>query len=198
MPSPPAMAEVPLFPLKAVLFPGGFLPLRVFERRYLDMVRDCVKQETPFGICLRVGEGDEQLAALGTLAHIIDWHTLEDGLLGIHCRGGQRFHISTARQRDDGLCMGQIATLDEPDPMPMPPEFGVLVTVLDKLMEQVGDWYPDASGADLEDAVYVGYRLSELLPLPLETRQALLEMQDPGQRLAEILKLAATLQESPE
>ena len=112
--------ELPLFPLATVLFPGGKLDMRIFERRYLDMVRDCTRSGTGFGICLivRGREAGEPAipAAYGTVAKIEDFATLPDGLLGITTRGGARFRVESSRVRDSGLIIGKV-TLKDPDPV---------------------------------------------------------------------------------
>ena len=101
-----ALEEVPLFPLNTVLFPGGPLPLRIFETRYTDMVRRCLRTESPFGVLL-IREGVEAGGAaatmqLGTLARIVDFNPMPDGLLGIICRGESRFRVMERwRQADD-------------------------------------------------------------------------------------------------
>src|SRR5262249_28333950 len=107
-----ASNDIPLFPLNTVLFPGGPLSLRVFERRYLDLVRDCARNDSGFGVCLilhgrEVGEPAVP-AAVGTLARIVDFYTLPDGLLGIRASGGERFHVDRTRVRDNGLAHGQV------------------------------------------------------------------------------------------
>src|SRR5215472_14441288 len=103
------MPELALFPLNTVLFPGGALPLRIFETRYLDMVSRCLKEGQGFGVCL-IREGAETGAAkihmAGTLAEIGDWSRGEDSLLHILVRGTRRFRVSALRQQPDGLNLG--------------------------------------------------------------------------------------------
>ena len=110
---------LPLFPLNTVLFPGGPLPLRIFETRYIDMVKDCVKDDAPFGVLL-IREGGETGAAtthtVGTLARITDWYQGSDGLLGVTAIGEQRFRVLSRVRRADGLNVGTVELLpDDPE-----------------------------------------------------------------------------------
>ena len=167
--------RVPLFPLRSPLFPGGLLRLRIFERRYLDMVRDCARDGSVFGVCL-ILDGDRAgapalPAAIGTGAHIVDFHKGDDGLLGIDARGGKRFHVERSGVRDDGLILAQVQwLLDDPE-QPVPAEYGLLATLLQHLLERFGDLPDDASKFD--DAAWVGWRLAELLPLQPAQQQCL-------------------------
>lgn len=171
--------DLPLFPLSTVLYPGGRLDLRIFERRYLDLIRDCTRSGQPFGVCLIVRgheAGEPALpAAFGTTARIEDFSTLPDGLLGIVARGQRRFHVDRTRVRDNGLIVARVA-LAEPEPViAVPPEYGVLTTILQRLAEQVGGELGDAEQARFDDAAWVAFRLAELLPLENEERQQLLQ-----------------------
>lgn len=183
-----ATTELPLFPLSTVLFPGGRLELRIFERRYLDMVRDCMRAGGGFGVCVivRGREAGEPAipAAYGTLARITDFSTLPDGLLGIVAEGTRAFHVERTRVRDTGLVIGDVALREADAPMPVPPEFGVLATILERLAEQLGGELGAADRARFDDAGWVGYRLAEALPLTLEERQCVLQTADPVARLA--------------
>jgi uncharacterized protein len=181
---------LPLFPLATVLFPGGPLALRIFETRYLDLVRECARDGSTFGVCLIVGGREVGApavpAAIGTEARIVDFQTLPDGLLGITCRGGQRFHFARTRVRDNGLLIGEVETLAEEVTVPVPPEFSLLATILERLVEQIGAPFGEARKQDFDDAVWVGYRLAEMLPLEPEERQGLLQLGDPIERLAQL------------
>ena len=196
-------SNLPLFPLRTVLFPEGFLPLRIFEARYVDMVAECMRRSQPFGVVLRMDEsGTEthegdflQLAAMGTLAQIDDFNQLEDGLLGIQCRGLDRFHLRRAWQDETGLHRGEVELMDAMDSQPLPPEFAILGRVLEELLEQIEDWYPEPEPAELQDAEYVSARLSEFLPMPLERRQQLLELNDANDRLEQLLLVMSELQQ---
>lgn len=181
--------ETALFPLNTVLFPGGMLGLRIFEARYLDMVRECARSATPFGICL-IMQGQETggmpalPAAVGTLAHIIDFDTLPDGLLGISVTGAARFRVQKSRVRDNGLVVGEIRRWPEEPEVPVPVELALLPTILERLAEQAGLSWRNGPRERYDDAAWVGFRLAELLPLGDGERQHLLEMTDPLERLA--------------
>jgi len=179
--------EIPLFPLRTVLFPDGFLPLRIFEQRYLNMVRDCARQNSGFGVCL-ISEGEEAVVpvkttSVGTHAQIVDWYTLEDGLLGVSAIGTVRFMTETSWQQEDGLLRARVQILPEPASCPLPEAYALLADVLGRFMEKVGHHYPSWSEEKLQDAVWVGYRLAELLPLAGIEKQHRLEMSDPFERL---------------
>lgn len=191
-------AEIPLFPLHTVLVPGGFLPLQIFEPRYLDMVRDCVRDESGFGVCL-ILEGAEaggvsQHARVGTLARVRDWHTMDNGLLGITTQGHERFAIRTTRMRDNGLMIGAVDWLEEPRPVEIPDECLLLSEIVDRFMDKLSANYPNYDGGKLEDASWVGYRLTELLPLKNLERQGLLELSDPVQRLQRLMEILPRFQ----
>lgn len=178
---------LPLFPLKSVLFPGGRLELRIFEQRYLHMVAECSRSGSGFGVCL-ILQGDEAgapavPAAIGTLARIVDFATLPDGLLGITARGEDSFHVERTRVRDNGLVLGEV-TFRSADPIvPVPPEFGLLATLLDRIAERVGGELGSAVRASFDDSSWVGFRLAEILPLSMPERQQLLQIGDPVERL---------------
>ncbi|MCE5233215.1 MAG: LON peptidase substrate-binding domain-containing protein [Xanthomonadaceae bacterium] len=173
--------------MSAVLFPGGPLQLRIFEPRYLDMVRECARAGQGFGVCLILqgGEvGEPALpAAVGTLARITDFYTLPDGLLGITAEGGARFRVLSTRVRDNGLVHGEVRFWPDEPQLPVPPEHGLLPTILERLVEQLGPHYEDAPRACYDDASWVGFRLAELLPLTHGERQQMLEVTDPLERL---------------
>jgi len=193
-----SIIEIPLFPLRSVLFPGGFLPLRIFEQRYLKMVRDCARNETGFGVCL-IREGEEAVSPvktteIGTHARIVDWYTLEDGLLGVSAVGTVRFVVDTSWQEDDGLFRARVNVLPEPAPHRLPEAYSLLAEVLGRFMEKVGHQYPSWSEDCLEDAVWVGYRLAELLPLAGIEKQHLLELSDPMERLQSLVDVLPRFQ----
>lgn len=185
-----ALTELPLFPLGTVLFPGAPLPLRIFEPRYLDMVRDCAREQRGFGVCLildghEVGE-PALPAAVGTVARITDFHTTEEGLLGILAVGTTRFRVERTRVRSDGLLYGEVALWPDEPVQEVPPEFGLLPAILERLIETLGPHWQDAPRRHYDDASWVGLRMAELLPLANEERQRLLELTDPLARLAEL------------
>lgn len=190
--------EIPLFPLSTVLFPGAELPLRIFEQRYLSMLRECSAEDSGFGVCLML-EGHEAgapalPAAVGTVARMCDFYTLPDGLLGITVTGTERFQVVSSRIRDDGLIRGRVRLWEAEPELPLPAEFGLLATILERLVEQLDGPWKDADQSCYDDATWVGFRLAELLPLPLPERQHLLELTDPMARLADLRDLLPRFQ----
>jgi Lon protease-like protein len=190
--------EIPLFPLRTVLFPGGHLPLRIFEQRYLTMVRDCARNDSGFGVCL-ICEGEEAVSpvkttGVGTYAQIVDWYTLEDGLLGVAATGTIRFMTENTWQEEDGLFRAKVRVLPEPPECAVPEAFSILSEVLGRFMEKLDHQYPDYTPAHLQNAVWVGYRLSELLPLSGIEKQHLLEHTDPIERLQGLINIMPRFQ----
>lgn len=189
---------VPLFPLNTVLFPDGILPLKVFEARYIDMVRDCMKQQRPFGVVL-IKSGAEvgraaQPEAVGCLAEIIEWDMQELGLLMLRTRGGQRFRIRQQRVLPDQRLEAKIEMIAS-DVQTKPDAVHVncaatlkmlIAEVNQKARNEHGAEYasPFSSPAQLDNAGWVANRWSEILPLPLKARQRLMEMTDGQVRLA--------------
>lgn len=178
--------RIPLFPLNTVLFPGGPLTLRIFERRYLDMVCDCMRDNTPFGVAL-IREGKEvgepaQPHPVGTLCHIIDWDQRSDGLLGITVQGERRFLVRSQETGPDKLLIGKVTLLEEIQDIPLPPDYQELRNLLQRILEQIGGAYTKIE-PHFDDAAWVAARLSEILPLPLQVKQMLLELDEPRERL---------------
>jgi uncharacterized protein len=184
------MAEsLPLFPLRTVLFPGGLLPLRIFEPRYIDMIGHCMREGGEFGVVL-VAQGDEvgevtHLAPVGCSARIVDFEQLPDGLLGIMCRGDRRFHLHGRRTQDDGLNIGDIDWLIDGPDVPLGPEHQALGRVLRRVIGEYGDLQRFIQ-PDFDHASWVSYRLAELLPLSKAMQQSMLEMADPMARLEQL------------
>src|SRR4051794_30528695 len=171
--------SLPLFPLHTVLLPGASLGLRVFERRYLDMVGDCGRNGRGFGVCL-ILEGDEAgapatSAAFGTEAVIEDFDTGADGLLNLQVRGARRFRVTRTRVRDNGLVMGDVEWRDADIDDPLRPEHALLATVLQHFLEKAGGEHSKASNACFDDAAWVGWRLAEFLPLDDAQRLTVLQ-----------------------
>ena len=191
--TPSSTHALPLFPLKTVLVPGATLGLRVFEPRYLDLVRECGHDGSGFGICL-ILEGEEAgatttSAAFGTEARIEDFGADAGGLLTLQVRGARRFHVRRTRVRDNGLVVAQVEWCD-PDPDDeLRPEHAVLGMLLRGILEQVGGEHASAPPARFDDAGWVGWRLAELLPLEDAQRQLLLQEDDPHARLDALLAL---------
>lgn len=187
------MTDIPLFPLNAVLFPGGRLPLRIFEQRYMEMAKDCLKTEAPFGVCL-IREGTEvgapaTPASVGSLAHIATWDMAQLGVLQITARGGRRFRILERRVQTDGLARAEVELLPEDTDAQVPEDCATCVRLLEHLIDQQGGLFEPPH--HLDSCSWVGSRLSELLPLPLDARQQLLELSDARLRLERVNALLA-------
>lgn len=193
--------SLPLFPLRTVLFPGGLLPLRIFEARYVDMIGRCMREGIPFGVLwlCEGAEADEvrearesgaaaQLADVGSSARIVDFERLEDGLLGILCRGEQRFRLLRRWVQSDGLHMGEVQWLVDPPQSPLPESRRALGAVLRSVMDEYGDLARHLQ-PDFEEAGWVANRFAELLPLSRAAQQQLLEIDDPLARLEAIAPL---------
>jgi len=183
---------IPVFPLHTVLFPGGLLPLKIFETRYLDMVSECLRQDSGFGVCL-IRQGNEvgQAASaevIGTYARIMDFQQYPDGLLGISVTGQQRFRLVDLQVQPDNLIRGEIIRIQPESACPVPARFQVLKDLFFQLLQQE-KITGIAANEVLEDAVALGYRLAELLPIALQLRQELLELTDPLARLDRLLEL---------
>lgn len=184
------LLEIPLFPLATVLFPAGQLSLRIFEPRYLDLVRECTRHDTGFGVCLilqgrEVGAPAEP-TAIGTIARITDFHSGQDGLLTILAEGGSRFRAVRSRVRADGLLRGDVEILPAEPAEVVPVEFALLQTILERLIETMAPHWRHAPRSAYDDASWLGFRLAELLPLDVTEQQHMLELDDPVQRLAEL------------
>jgi uncharacterized protein len=182
-------AQLALFPLGTVLFPGGPLRLRIFEPRYLDMVRRCLKESRAFGVVL-ILEGEEagaaaSVAATGTNARLVDFDTLPDGLLGIDCLGEQRFRVIRRWQQHDGLNLAEIDYLADDPPCALPAELAHLGELLREVLPRLGERYTHVV-ARYEDAGWVANRWAELLPLTAPEKLQLLELDDPLARLAQV------------
>lgn len=179
-------STITLFPLNTVLFPGGPLPLRIFEPRYLKMVSDCMKNDRPFGVCLIATGREAGEAAVprdhGTLARIEDWNQLPDGHLGITARGGRRFIVRDSRTLASQLVVGDVAVLEDPVHTGIDEEFQPLVEILRKALPQAGPLYEQMQPR-WDDPDWVAYRLAEFLPPDNEFKLELLRANTPQQRL---------------
>lgn len=179
--------KLPLFPLATVLFPDGRLELRIFEARYLDLVRDCLRHEQCFGICLRPAPGSEGQsaapAAVGTEARICDFCTLPDGLLGITVVGERRFHVDRVRVRDNGQMVAEATLWPTPEAQPVPPEYALLVTILERLAEAGDEPLRAADKGRFDDAAWVAQRIAERLPISSDERQQILGTAHPLRQL---------------
>lgn len=186
--------ETPLFPLGTVLFPGGLLPLRIFEQRYLEMAKVCLREGTPFGVCL-ILEGSEvgtpaTHEELGCLARITQWDMQQLGLLQVVAQGGERFRVHAKRIRPDGLILADIELLAEEEDEPLPEKYRACRQLLERIIAEHGERL-FAKPFLLDSSTWVGARLAEVLPLLAATRQKLLELDDSVQRL-EILQRLLT------
>jgi Lon protease-like protein len=192
---------LPLFPLNAVLFPGGVLPLRVFEARYMDMVRDCMKRAAPFGVVL-ITRGAEVGApaateSVGTLARIAAWDMPQLGVLHLRAIGGDRFRITRQDVRADGLQVAEVEAIEPDDDTPLPDAFLACADLLQRIVADTGrataETDAPAEGAvapmpfeppfRFDSSVWIGNRLCELMPVPLRAKQKLMELQDAVSRL---------------
>ncbi|MGB6307237.1 MAG: LON peptidase substrate-binding domain-containing protein [Steroidobacteraceae bacterium] len=177
--------SIALFPLNIVLFPGGALPLRIFETRYVDMVRRCMRGSQSFGVAL-IREGQEVGPAetfdVGTLAKIVDFHQLSDGLLGLSCVGERRFRILSRGRQADGLNLAEVGWLAPEPAVAVPSRHARLSELLKDVLPQLGEVYTGIE-LRLDDAAWVGHRLAEILPIPPTDKQKCLELDDPIERL---------------
>jgi len=178
--------EIPLFPLGTVLFPGGPLPLRIFEARYIDLVRRCLRDDSGFGVVL-IREGVEagglaDTFDVGTYARIVDFSQQPDGLLGISAVGERRFRILERRRARDGLNLADVEWLPDEPHLPLPEELAELAPALDLILTQVGEPYASLERRT-DDAAWVAGRLAEILPIPSGHKQHCLELDDPIERL---------------
>jgi Lon protease-like protein len=197
-----APREIPLFPLNTVLFPEGPLPLRIFEARYIDLVRRCLRENTGFGVVLmregeEAGAGPTATSDVGTYARIVDFSGQPDGLLGIEARGERRFRIVARSRARDGLNFAEVEWLPDEVRAALPEEFAELGPALDYVLSQVGDPY-ESLARRLDDAGWVAGRLAEILPLPAAHKQQCLELDDPVERLRYLRPLFEISTEPPE
>ncbi len=187
----PGSVELPLFPLPMVVFPGGQLELRIFEPRYLDLVRDCTREDRGFGITLLIEDGESgkqpMPAGVGTEARIVDFFSREDGLLGIRVEGRRRFRIESAHARPDLLLVGDVNWHATDPLLKLPAEYVLLATILERIHEHVGSEIGTIDRERYDDASWVGFRLAEAFPLVNAERQLLLQIDDPLQRLDQLM-----------
>ncbi|HWX81310.1 MAG TPA: LON peptidase substrate-binding domain-containing protein [Steroidobacteraceae bacterium] len=188
----PAAASIALFPLNIVLFPDGPLPLRIFETRYVDMVRRCMRGEQQFGVAL-IREGQEvgpaETFEIGTTAKIVDFHQLSDGFLGLSCVGQQRFRIQSRKVQADGLNLAEVDIFFAEPKIALPQHHARLAELLKSVLPQLGEAYAGIE-MRLGDAAWVGYRLAEILPIAAAEKQFCLELEDPIERLDALSPLA--------
>lgn len=187
--------EIPIFPLRTVLYPDGPLPLRIFETRYLDMISRCLRDERGFGVVL-IREGNEtgpsEAHSVGTMAEIVDWYQGSDGLLGVTARGRERFRLLNTRVQPDGLNVGTAEPLELEPAVPLPATYRPLAEILEDVLGDLGRLYEPVERR-YGDATWVGYRFAEILPISLEQKQFCLELEDAVARLELISSLMREL-----
>jgi len=193
--------EVPLFPLNTVLFPGGPLLLRIFEPRYLDMVAERMRSEQPFGVCLiRDGQEAGQPAVpyqVGTFARIVDFQQYEDGLLGITALGEGRFRVRSLRTLPDQLVIGDVEPLSAEPGVSLSVAHANIPELVETLLERTGPLYADVPKR-FDDPTWLGYRLAEVLPIPLARKQGFLELDNATVRLDQIADVLKVMAENAE
>jgi Lon protease-like protein len=197
MSSNPVLADLPLFPLHTVLFPGGHLPLRIFEARYLDMARACLRENSPFGVCL-LKSGNEIASPgepsvpenIGCLAEITQCDVDTFGMLLVQARGTTRFRLLSHRVEPSNLIVGMAQTIGDDAPLQGAEalaKFGACAEVLDRIITTIkardAQDIPFAEPFLLDDPTWVSNRLSEILPIPMRARQKLMEIEDASARI---------------
>jgi Lon protease-like protein len=188
------MKDLPLFPLNTVLFPGGRLPLRIFEQRYMEMAKACLRGEAPFGVCL-IREGREVGTpatphAIGCLARIVEWDMEQLGVLQISARGERRFRVLEQHVQPDGLVRAAVELLAEEGDVDsvVPPACLPCAKLLERLIDRQPALF-EPPPHPLDSSAWVSARLSEILPLPLPVKQELLEIEQGSVRLERLNRL---------
>lgn len=181
--------RLPLFPLSSVVLPGGLSALRLFEPRYLDMVSECLRHDSGFGICLIRHGGEAGEPALpygtGTEVRIVDWDRQPDGLLGITVRGRHKIRVRDLEVESNQLVVARVVALPPEPAEPVPEHCRALVEILRRMLAQL-EPIVRYDEPQWDNASWVGSRLTELLPLPARVRQYLVELDNPGARLEEL------------
>ncbi|MDB5967564.1 MAG: peptidase [Hydrocarboniphaga sp.] len=187
----PRLLEIPIFPLRTVLYPGGRLPLRIFETRYVDMTKSCIGEDEPFGVCL-ILEGAEVgapavPAMIGCTARISEWDVPAPGLFTLNTIGEQPFRIRERFSTPGGLIRALVQIEDPPPAEMLPLRYRFLRQLLEEIIAKIGvQHFPDP--LQLGDAAWVAYRLAEVLPLSSESKLEMLAQRDPAELLALIEK----------
>ena len=173
--------DLPIFPLSSVLFPGGVLPLRIFEPRYMDMVRERMQRDAPFGICLitRGGEVGETAdhESVGCLAHIRGWDMEQLGVLQLRAVGGQRLRVLEREVSANGLIRAKVELLPDDPQMPIPEEMNDCVALIRRIVDELRTREPDperrmiAEPCDFESAAWVANRIAEFMPIPTPAKR---------------------------
>ncbi len=208
MTTQPLLHSLPLFPLGTVLFPGGLLPLRIFEVRYLDMIGKCRKADVPFGVVSltsgsevrKAGAGAESFATVGTLAHIREFESPQSGLLQIESVGTQRFRIRDTQLQKHGLWVAEVEAVADDIAMEIPDDLKHTSTALRRLIDTLEERrraqdesarLPIGEPYRLDDCGWVANRWCELVPMQLELRQRLMTLDSPLMRLELVSDLLA-------
>ncbi len=190
------METIPLFPLNSILFPKGRISLQIFESRYVDMIRQCLKDQTGFGVVL-IETGSEvarlgqklDIHRIGTYSNVVDWNQLPNGLLGITVEGHTTFKIIESWREGNDLCKAEVVFREfdsvDSDPVDVGDQFREYVDLLQGLSKHpaIEELKLDISFENLRE---IAWRLSELLPISNRDKQALLELSDPFDRLEQI------------
>jgi len=181
----PRTLEMPIFPLGSVLFPGGVMPLKIFEQRYMDMAKGCLKNNAAFGICL-IREGSEVglpavPEAVGTMARISEWDMQQLGVLQVRANGEERFRIVDRRVHESGLILGTVETIGA-DNIEDCPEFAPCREFLEKVLSKIGNAHFTGE-PQLDDPSWVSFRITEILPISQTIKQKMLELTDARMRL---------------
>jgi Lon protease-like protein len=188
-PSSTNLNDIAIFPLNLVLFPGGLLPLKIFEQRYVEMTKTCLRDDVPFGVCLirhghEVGTPAEH-EQIGCSARITQWDMPHPGLFHLACVGENAFRVVESRTAKNGLILGRVEWLSRDSEAIEPRHLDACRSLLEALVKRTGEDI-FAGPAAFDDPEWVSYRLSELLPLDGKRKQALLEQRSTGRRLAAI------------
>jgi Lon protease-like protein len=198
-------ASLPIFPLNTVLFPGGALPLRVFEARYMDMIRRAMREGSEFGVCLiskgrEAGDHGVETEEIGCRARIADWNMEQLGVLQIETTGTERFEIVSRHVESDGLLVANVIALEPEPAVPVPAEAAPCQVLLQRIVQRLDDDLAKAAEDDediraplgkpylFDDATWVGNRLSEVLPISLSAKQKLMALTDGPTRLSIVLR----------
>jgi Lon protease-like protein len=180
----PAVRSLPLFPLSTVLFPGGRMPLKIFEQRYLDLAKSCLKDNSSFGVCgIREGSEVGEPAIpyeVGTESRIVEWDMPQPGIFHVIVEGMQRYVARSWETQANGLLVAETETVSAEKPCAIPDDLRLSAEVLKHFL---ADHEIEPAQTHYDDAVWVGYRLSEILPFKLRVKQDLLEMNDSVMRL---------------
>lgn len=208
--------QIPLFPLRSVLFPGGLLPLQIFEVRYLDMINRCHAAGTPFGVvCLTEGDEVRRRAAgptgeafaqeafhpIGTLALITELTRPQPGLMRIRSEGGQRFRLSSSTQLAHGLWMGEAELLPDDLPVTVPEDLAAWKGRLEDWLAMIAQRIPDEAERPvqppyrLDDCGWLANRFAELLPIEPAAKQNLMALDNPLLRLELVVDVLEHLDE---